>query len=105
MKKIISSIVASAALATSFSAVAIESLPQEPQQRFRNEVAKMAEVMELKQEQSDAILQLKADLFRGNRNVEDREVRQKNMAAFQKGLRENVTSKQLRAYQEYRQSL
>ena len=105
MKKIISSIVASAALAASFSAVAIESLPQEPQQRFRQEVETMTKVMELKQEQSDAILQLKADLFKSNRNAQEREVRQKNMATFQKGMRETVTSKQLRAYQEYRQSL
>lgn len=105
MKKVISSIIASAALAASFSAVAFESLPQEPQQRFKSEVATMTEVMELKQEQSDALLQLKADLFKSNRNVEDREVRQKNMATFQKGMRETVTNKQLRAYQEYRQSL
>ncbi|MET4692932.1 hypothetical protein [Endozoicomonas lisbonensis] len=84
MKKVISGIVASAALAASFSAVAIDTLPAEPQARFRKEVVEMTQVMGLNQEQADAILKLKADLFKSNRNAQGREERQKNMQDYQK---------------------
>ena len=114
MKKAISGIIASAALAASFNAAAITTVPQQQQTTFNREVTTMTEVMNLIQVQSDAILQLKADLYKNNQKAnnahgfqseEAKKLRQQNMRAYTRSLSGIITDEQQKTWNDYRRNL
>ncbi|MET4696769.1 hypothetical protein [Endozoicomonas lisbonensis] len=110
MKKSVAGIFAGFALSISMGVVADQSIPDSTLAQFRKEIQQQSDTINLSQKQSEALLKLKTDLYRHNRNVEAvhghdehsmRVLSQANQDRYDAAFAELLTKKQQKAVRDY----
>ena len=109
MKKSLLASTMVALLSFSGSSLALGDLPERDSNRIKAEVNEMTKVLNLNEQKSSEILDLKVELNRatnklldkhGSRNAEWRSEREPHWKAYRKGLLSVITEKQLKEYNQ-----